>query len=144
MKKQSYSNHRRNIPALHIVLFLLIACTFIGSMVNLMDSLYDEERIYSSSLLVAVSTILMVAFFVFRKSVLRAQDRAIKAEENLRHYMMTGVSLDSRLRTSQIVALRFAPDDEFVALAKDAADRQLSSEEIKKSIRRWKGDYHSA
>jgi hypothetical protein len=44
---------------------------------------------------------------------LRAQDRAIRAEENLRHFILTGKPFDSRLRMSQIIALRFAPDDEF-------------------------------
>jgi hypothetical protein len=41
----------------------------------------------------------------------------------------------------QIVALRFAPDDEFVALADKAATEGLSPKEIKQLIQRWKGDY---
>ena len=47
----------------------------------------------------------------------------------------------ARLRMGQIVALRFAPDDEFVALADKAATEGLSPKEIKQPIQRWKGDY---
>ena len=47
-----------------------------------------------------------------------AQDRAIRAEENLRHFALTGKLLDKRLRKSQVIALRFADDDEFVLLQK--------------------------
>jgi hypothetical protein len=38
--------------------------------------------------------------------------------------------------------LRFASDAEFVALAKQAADENLSSKEIKQAITNWKGDYY--
>lgn len=47
----------------------------------------------------------------------------------------------ARLRMGQIVALRFAPDDEFVVLAEKAATEGLSPKEIKQLIQRWKGDY---
>jgi hypothetical protein len=42
------------------------------------------------------------------------------------------------------VALRFAPNDEYIALIQKAADKQLPAEELKKMITRWKGDYHRA
>ena len=44
---------------------------------------------------------------------LKAQDRAIRADENLRHFAMTGKLLDPRLTVKQVVALRFASDGEF-------------------------------
>jgi len=47
----------------------------------------------------------------------------------------------ARLRMGQIVALRFASDDEFVVLAEKAATEGLSPKEIKQLIQRWKGDY---
>jgi len=73
---------------------------------------------------------------------LKAQDRSIRVEENFRHFVATGKPLNSSLRISQIIALRFAGDAEFVALAKKAADEKLSSKEIKQLIKDWKGDYH--
>jgi hypothetical protein len=73
---------------------------------------------------------------------LKAQDRAIRAEESLRHFVLTGKPLDSRLRTGQIVALRFASDAEFPALAQKAAEEGLSSKEIKQSIQNWRADHY--
>ncbi len=83
-------------------------------------------------------------FWYARDFALKAQDRAIQAEENLRHFVLTGNLMDSRLTTSQIVALRFASDTEFLILSDRAANEKLNAEEIKKAIKNWKGDYHRA
>jgi hypothetical protein len=83
-------------------------------------------------------------YWYIRSFPLKAQDRAIRAEENLRHYVLTGKLLDSRLRISQVIALRFASDDEFVALAKKAAEEGLNNDAIKREIRTWRADHHRA
>jgi len=142
MKKQSYSNHRRYIPLFHFFMSGLIVCSTILSVVNLIEALDKKENLFSEIILIAINIYLLIGFFVFRGFSLRAQDRAIRAEENFRHFILTGKPLDVRLHMNQVVALRFAPDDEFIVLAKEAADKQLTSDEIKKSIKRWKGDYH--
>ena len=80
-------------------------------------------------------------FFAARSFGTRAQDRAIRAEENLRHFVLTGKLLDSRLKIHQITALRFASDEEFVSLAKKAADDEMKPEDIKKSINNWRADW---
>jgi hypothetical protein len=71
---------------------------------------------------------------------LKAQDRAIRAEENLRHYVLTGKLLPPNLKISQIVALRFAPDDEFLPLIEQTLDKNLTQKEIKKEVKNWKSD----
>ena len=71
---------------------------------------------------------------------LKAQDRAIRAEENLRHFVLTGKLLDPKLTVRQIIGLRFASDGEFVALAQRAAAENLSEDDIKKAIKTWKPD----
>ena len=73
---------------------------------------------------------------------IKAQDRAIRAEENLRHFAMTGKLLDSRLTIRQIIGLRFASDEEFILLAKKAVDENLSEDAIKRTIKVWRGDFH--
>lgn len=73
---------------------------------------------------------------------LGAQDRAIRAEENLRHYILAGKLLDARLAPKQIVALRFAPDEEFVALARRAADENMAPDAIKRAVRNWRADIY--
>ena len=84
----------------------------------------------------------MAAAFYARQFALKAQDRAIRAEENFRHFILTGKPLDSRLRVGQIVGLRFASDEEFPALAAKAAAEGIKGEEIKKLIKTWRGDHH--
>ena len=72
---------------------------------------------------------------------LKAQDRAIRAEENLRHFVLTGKLLDPKLTLRQIIGLRFAADAEFVALAQKAAASGMSEKDIKKAITQWKADH---
>ncbi len=142
MKTQNYANHGRIILMYHGVLFFLIFLSFIGSCVNLVVSWSDHARFYSAALLVAVFICLGLLFVFARRFGLMAQDRAIRAEENLRHFAVTGKLLDSRLTIRQIIGLRFAEDDEFVALAKRAADENLSEASIKQAIKNWRPDYY--
>ena len=88
----------------------------------------------------SVATLLIC--YYGRAFALKAQDRAIRAEENLRHFSLTGKLLDSRLTTPQIIALRFASDTEFLILAERAANDNLKAEEIKKAIVNWREDHH--
>ncbi len=86
----------------------------------------------------------MMLFFYARQFAIKAQDRAIRAEENLRHFVLTGNLLDPRLTMPQIVALRFAPDLELVGLVNRAVTENLSNDDIKKAIKNWRHDYHRA
>jgi len=85
-----------------------------------------------------------IAFFYSRTFALKAQDRAIRAEESLRHFIMTGKPFDKRLGIKQIIALRFAPDEEFLELCSKAAGGNLTPEEIKKEIKNWREDTYRA
>jgi hypothetical protein len=140
MTEQSYKNHRQTVPMFHVVLFALLALTLIGSFVNLFQSLGDHQRLYSASLIVALTVAALIVMFLARIFALKAQDRAIRAEENLRHFALTGKLLDSRLTLRQIIGLRFASDREFVSLAEKAADEKLSEDAIKRAIRQWRPD----
>ena len=66
-------------------------------------------------------------FWYAREFAVGAQDRAILAQENLRHLALTGKLLDKRLRKSQVIALRFADDTEFLLLAEKAANENMKS-----------------
>ena len=55
---------------------------------------------------------------------------------------MAGSLLDQRLTMYQIVALRFASNEEFVALARRAAEENMKPSEIKKAIQNWKADHN--
>jgi len=142
MKEQNYSNHARLVPGYHFVLAPVLLLTCIGSLVNLWKSLGDHQRLYSASLIVVLS---FCCFFIAgyaRIFALKAQDRAIRAEENLRHYVLAGKPLDPRLTVKQIVALRFASDGEFVELARRAAEENMDPDAIKRAIRNWRADHY--
>jgi heme/copper-type cytochrome/quinol oxidase subunit 1 len=144
MEAQSYANHRKIVPLFHQVLFGLIVLTLIGSFVNLYQSLGDHQRLYSASLIVVILVCLALLFFFCRIFALKAQDRAIRAEENLRHFILTGKALDARLTMRQIVGLRFASDAEFAALAQKAAAENLSGDQIKRAVKNWRPDHDRA
>ena len=140
MPTQNYSNHRQFVPLFHRVLLPVLALTFIGALVNLFESLGDHQRLYSAALIAVLCLCCCVMAVYSRVFALKAQDRAIRAEENLRHFAMTGKLLDARLSARQIVALRFAPDAEFVALGKRAADENMTPDAIKQAVKNWRAD----
>ena len=141
MQEQSYAKHAKFVPMFHFVLFGIIALALIGSFVNLWQSLGDHERIYNASLITAISVALVLLFAFTRTFSMGVQDRAIRAEENLRHFASTGKLLDPRLTIKQIVGLRFASDAEFAELARKAAEGSMSQDEIKKSVKNWRADH---
>ena len=141
MQEQSYAKHAKFVPGFHFVLGPIILVTLIGSFVNLWQSLGDHERLYNASLIAAVAVALFLLFIFTRNFAVGVQDRAVRAEENLRHFTLTGKRLDPRLTIKQIVALRFASDAEFVELARKAAESSMPQDEIKKSVKSWRADY---
>ena len=142
MKEQNLQNHYRYVPLYHYVSSTLILAILIGSIINLCHC--TPETCYSASLIVALTVTLGLVWYFARSFALKAQDRAIRAEENFRHFILAGKPLDSKLSIGQIIALRFAGDDEFVALAKRAVDENLPNKEIKQAIKNWRADHDRA
>ena len=140
MSEQNLKNHRRYITMWHWVTGASIILVIIGSIITFVHS--DGNLRHASMMLIGISLILASIFWFARVFALKAQDRAIRAEENFRHFILTGKPLDPRLRMSQIVALRFASDEEFPSLAKRSADEKLGSYEIKVAIKNWRPDYN--
>lgn len=140
MAEQNFKNHSRLVPGFHGVTFLLIVAGLIGSVINLFHA--DAATHYSAALLVVVFLAVLGVAWYARVFALKAQDRAIRAEENFRHFILTGKPLDKQLRLSQIIALRFASDEEFPVLAKKAVEEKLSQKQIKQAVQHWRADYH--
>lgn len=128
----------------HFVLAGMILLTLIGSCVNLQQSLGDHQRLYSASLIAVSSLSMFILFYFARAFALKAQDRAIRAEERLRFFVLTGKLPDPRLTMGQFLALRFAPDEELLGLAKRAVEERLSNSDIKKAVKNWKADFDRA
>jgi hypothetical protein len=144
MEEQSYKKHAKFVPMFHFVLFGLIAIAFLGSLTHLVRHFNDTRNRTTIALLVIISFSMILLFAFTRTFAMKVQDRAIRAEENLRHFALTGKLLDHRLNIKQIVGLRFASDGEFVELARKAADEGLSMDDIKKSVKHWRPDHDRA
>jgi hypothetical protein len=144
VETQNYANHHRFVPLYHGLLCFLLVMSFIGSLVNLYLSFGDHQHIYSASLIAVLTFCGLIQFWYSRAFALTVQDRSIRTEENLRHFVMSGKLLNPSLKIGQIIALRFASDEEFLTLAERAVKEDLSQEDIKKTIKNWRADYHRA
>jgi hypothetical protein len=142
--EQNYSNHKRIIVMYHIVTFLVIVLLFISSVYYTIEEAVKGTSMKPGLFLFLITFVLLMIYFYARQFSLKAQDRAIRAEENFRHYLLTGKPFDSRLTMRQIIGLRFASDAEFAELAKKAVESNMSEDDIKKAIRNWKADTYRA
>ncbi|MCU0379822.1 MAG: DUF6526 family protein [Chitinophagaceae bacterium] len=142
MSDQHYGNHARYVPLFHFVTLPLILLAIIASVVNLVQHWADPQMHLSVALIFVLSLVAGLLSWFARSFALKAQDRAIRAEEGLRYFILTGKRMDTRLRLGQIIALRFAPDEEFIELVQRAVDEKLPAKEIKRAIEKWRKDHH--
>ena len=140
MQEQNFKNHAKMVPGFHYVGMLSILALLGGSINYLCRATPDNK--YLASLLTLTAFILVVLWIYIRTFPLKAQDRAIRADENLRYYVLTGKLFPAELKIQQIIALRFAPDSEFVALVDRAIKENLSNKDIKSAIQHWKADFY--
>ncbi|TCJ19643.1 hypothetical protein EPD60_00540 [Flaviaesturariibacter flavus] len=140
MAEQNYKNHSRLSSGYHGVTLGLIVIFVVGSIRYLVREETADK--YPAVLFVLLSVILLLLFVFIRSFALKAQDRAIRAEESLRYFILTGKRLDPSLRVGQVIALRFASDEELPALAERALREQLGNKQIKEAIKSWRADYH--
>jgi hypothetical protein len=93
---------------------------------------------------VAVSCAAVVFVSLSRTYITRLQDRIIMLEMHVRcaEILPPGQRpLLSALGPKQVVALRFASDEELGALLERAVREKLPPNEIKRAITRWRPDY---
>jgi hypothetical protein len=141
-KQQDFSNHSHWVPLYHYLTIAAMAILVTGASYNLVAGRKGETLLNTLFLLLAI-TLVSVSFHN-RSFALKVQDRAIRAEENLRYFILTGKRLDQSITIEQLIALRFADDNEFVELVDKALKENLSPKEIKKEIKNWRPDYHRA
>lgn len=138
---QNLANHTRYVPGYHFVLFGLLVLNFLFSLYQLRH--FSASAVFG--LAVAVSLILLAWYE--RAFAVAVQDRVIRLEERLRIEKLCPdlAARAATLHIKQIVALRFAGDDELPALLRKVLDEDIRSQKaIKSEIRNWRADYARA
>ena len=142
MEDQNLKNHAKMVPGYHYVTLPAILIFLIASVNYFIQS--TAENKYLGACLCLLAVIVFLLAWYARGFALKAQDRAIRAEENFRYHLATGKVFPKELTMGQIIALRFASDDEFVALTAKAIADNLSNMQIKELIKNWKADHNRA
>jgi hypothetical protein len=137
---QSYKNHTRLYPLFHFVVFPVLVFNFINAIRHLWNR---PMRDMVWEVIVAFA---LVAFaWTVRVMVVSVQDRVIRLEMQLRLRSLLPADVLARanaLTPKQLVALRFAGDDEMPSLVSDVlAGKVSTSKEIKQRIQNWQADH---
>jgi hypothetical protein len=136
---QSYENHTRWHAPFHFFLAPVLLTNVIVAIVQLVRDPNLDRGWW-----LVVSIALVVLAGLVRLNPLKAQDRIIRLEENLRYYQLLPEELARRatsLTTAQTVALRFAADEELEGLVREVLEGRLTKpDEIKRAIRNWRAD----
>jgi Family of unknown function (DUF6526) len=137
---QTYKTHRRVVPAYHYGVLSALLAYFIWSV-------YQLYQGFTGAALMGVilSVALMTLAISLRSQILRVQDRVIRLEMRLRLRENLPAELASRaahLPVRQLIALRFASNEELPSLVQEVLDgRVVSPNDIKQKIREWQADH---
>jgi hypothetical protein len=133
--EQSYANHAHRPVAFGLVWLGALIATSLFLWVAYRD------RSLVGAALVLLGLVTLAAISLLRVFALRLQDRIIRLEMRVRLAKLGREALVDRLPMKQVVALRFAPDEELAALADRALAEQLSPDQIKRAIKNWRPDH---
>lgn len=139
-RPQSYATHRMFVPGFHFLAFGLLVLYLAWTIWQAIVA-FSLEAVFD--LLLAV--VLLLLFYYTRMFALRAQDRIIRLEVRLRLAGLLPADLAARipeLSTGQLIALRFASDEELPELTRRCLDGELRRrEDVKRQIRTWVPDH---
>jgi hypothetical protein len=137
---QNFENHAKFVPAYHIVAFGIFVINFIWCIYQVIHAPSAQTVI---SLLLSIGFLLL--FFFARIFALTVQDRVIRLEMRLRMQQLLPVDLRPRVAdfsVAQLVALRFAGDEELPVLARKVLDEKIEDRKvIKKMVKNWQADF---
>ena len=137
---QTYKNHTRFLPPFH---FFVIPVLFINFL-NEIRHVYQGPSRHTAWILIVAAALLTLGFLA-RIMTVTVQDRVIRLE--MRHRLKDTLPFDlhgriNELTPQQLVALRFASDDEMPALVRDVLAGNLATQKaIKERVKNWQGDY---
>jgi hypothetical protein len=143
VEEQSYRNHSKFVPAFHFLAFGILVVNLVWAVWRVFQGagLPLSDRVWG----VVMAVALLLLIWYTRTFPLVVQDRVIRLEERLRLAQLLPPDLAPRigeLSTGQLVALRFASDEEIPELTRKVLEEKIRSrEEIKKLIRHWRPDH---
>jgi hypothetical protein len=142
-RAQNLENHARLLPAYHFVAAPLLLLNFLYAAYQ---AVANPGLATVMGLSLAVALILLL--FVARTMPLTVQDRVIRLEERLRMRELLPADLQGRIGefgVKQLVALRFASDEELPALARTVLDQKIEDPKaIKRLVKTWRADHQRA
>jgi hypothetical protein len=145
MTEQSYANHSRLVPGFHFVTLGILAVNLLWALYRLFRPYSEEVPVFDRILAVLVAGALALLAYYARIFPLAVQDRVIRNEMHARLETVLPPDLRPRigeLRRGQIVALRFASDEELPELTRQVLDGKLKKgDEIKRAVRSWRADH---
>jgi hypothetical protein len=138
VKEQSFASHaHRPVPTLIAAFFTLAAIILsVGAW------LFGWPTLAPAVVSLACGAAALVS--ISRVYIVKLQDRLILTEMKIRCAELLPDGQDARLAEltpKQIVALRFASDEELLPLLDRAIREKLSPVEIKRAIKRWRPDH---
>ena len=136
---QTFANHVRFDPPFHYFIAPVFVISWILSVVVAV-----RHPGFLHFWIVIFNTALVVAVTRFRQYALKVQDRVIRLEERLRLASLLSDSLRpqiAKLSEGQLIALRFASDEEVAELVERTLSTNLAPADIKKAIKNWRPDY---
>lgn len=138
---QDFANHAKTVPGYHYATAFFVIAYFAWSVYRAM-TLRDAESHFD--LLGACG--LFGVYLYTRIFPLRAQNRVIRLEEQLRLTRLLPADLTSRvveITPAQLIALRFAGDDEVEVLVREILAGTLREPKaIKQRITHWRADHY--
>ena len=139
MAEQSYESHaHRPIPTALTALFAVTA------LVLMYGQMFRGWETRDEAIMVIIFAVFTLGA-ISRLYTVALQDRIIMLETKVRCAELLPAGRDAdlaKLSKQQIVALRFASDDELGALLERAARDGMAPKDIKASIRTWRPDPH--
>lgn len=139
MAEQSFKSHRRYVPIYHFVALPILILNVVAQVLYFLKY-HTPYKLF----MIVVAIALVIIPFSLRTMIARVQDRVIRLEERSRLSNLLPAELHAGindLTPSQLVGLRFAPDDEVVALAQRCMNGELTKgEQIKREIKNWRPD----
>ena len=139
MATQSYATHRHN-PRPTGIGFLFVVLALVAFSLRWFE--IGGRAMFAAGLL-SLSASIVVLLSISRTYTTKLQDRIIKLEMRLRcAQLLSGAQQASlaRLSNPQIVALRFASDEELPTLVERSEREQLTADQIKRAIKNWLPD----